>query len=131
MSVDDLLPGLEAPLWEGEDEEFADWVRDVFGVPDGITRITISPRGPSGRSGVLIGASKVGAILFVIAPNASTQKTRITPVVLGPLTLDADVVTRAHTAGAAVTENAYALSRLASRHLPMDVVRDLLTPYYH
>jgi hypothetical protein len=126
-SIDDLLPGLKEPLWEGTDEEFTAYVRDVFGIPHTITTIMITPRGRAGRSAVAIGG-QAGAIIFALASNG--RRTQITPIVAGPLLYDnADVVARA--ARSDGLENMRAVTALAVRHLPKDVVLDLLTPTYH
>jgi hypothetical protein len=47
--IDDLVPGLQDPLWQGEDLEFAEYVRQMFRVPETFTHVTIAPRGPAGR----------------------------------------------------------------------------------
>ena len=80
-SIDDLLPGLQEPLWEGTDEAFTAYVRDAFGIPHTITTIMITPRGRAGRSAVAIGGQG-GGIIFALAPSGR-QTTLITPIVAG------------------------------------------------
>ncbi len=75
--IDDLLPGLEQPLWKGADEEFTAYVREAFGIPVTITTITITPRGRAGRSAVAIGGH-AGAIIFALTPGG--HRTHIAPI---------------------------------------------------
>jgi hypothetical protein len=120
--INDLLLGLERPLWEGSDEEFAAYCRQQYGIPASIALITVTPRSASGRSAVAIGGAE-GAIVFVVTPNPHTRKTQITRVVMGPLIADRDVVARAH-ASDGIADLA-ALTRVALRHLPVEVVTDM------
>jgi len=125
--ISDLLTGLEQPLWEGTDEDFATYVCETFGIAHPITNIRISPRGPRGRSAVVAIAGEAGAILFGLTPNALTEKTHIQPMVMGPrLCSTADVVARAHRSDG--EDNLQALNGLMLRHLSIEVVLDLLTP---
>jgi hypothetical protein len=125
----DLLPGLmESPLWEGKDDEFAAYVRDAFGIPASITTVTITRRGPRGRSAVAIGG-KDGAIVFVLTTDRQARTLKIAPYVMGPLVGNADVVERAHHSNA--DEDGSAITALAMRHLPVDVVMDLLLKTAH
>ena len=99
----------------------------LFGIPHTITTIMITPRERAGRSAVAIGG-QAGAIIFALASNG--RRTQITPIVAGPLLYDnADVVARA--ARSDGLENMRAVTALLVRHLPQDVVLDLLTPTYH
>jgi len=127
--IDDLLPGLTHPLWEGEDAAFAAYVDETFGLrPQSDRIITISPTGPLGRSAVSI-RDAAGAIVFVLTPDTRIQKTRIAPFVLGPLVTNPDVVARAATSNG--DANMHAVTALLVRHLSPDVVRDLLAPQAH
>jgi hypothetical protein len=124
-SIADVLPGLEHPLWEGTDDEFAVYVHETFGIPESITTVTITPRASSGRCAVAIGW-QAGAIVFVMSTNATARQTHIAPVVMGPLFSDRDVVDRAKASSG--DANMRAVTALALRHLPHDVVLSLLAP---
>jgi hypothetical protein len=39
-AFDEILPGLEDPLWEGDDEAFAAYVQETFGIPASIATVT-------------------------------------------------------------------------------------------
>jgi hypothetical protein len=121
----DLIPALmNHPLWEGSDPEFASYVRDAFGIPESIATVTITGRTDRGRSAVAIGGAE-GAIVFVITPNPNARQTRIAPYVMGPLVQNADVVDRARRSDGEA--DAKALSALGLRHLPPEVVLNLMT----
>src|SRR5215467_10348944 len=90
--IDDLLPGLQNPLWRGEDREFAEYVRETFGVPESFQHVTIGPRGNAGRSAVALGHDTDGAIIFALTRDDATQSVHISPLILGPVTEDAEVV---------------------------------------
>ena len=123
-SLDDLLPALQAnPLWEGDDEEFAAFVRLVFAVPPSMTRITITRRTVSRRSAVAIGGPE-GAIVFILAPEG--HGTRITPFLMGSIIADANISERA--AQSDGEANAMAVTRLIIRHLGPDVAVALMAP---
>jgi hypothetical protein len=120
----DLIPALtNQPLWEGADPEFADYVREAFGIPDSIRTVTISARTVRGRSAVAIGGAD-GAIVFVITPDPTKRQTRIAPYVMGPLVKNRDVVERAKRSNG--DADARALSALGLRHLPPEVVLNLM-----
>lgn len=130
MSIDDLLPGLiEHPLWEGQDAEFAAYVRGVFGVPHALDKITIGPKGALGRSAVGIADATLGAIVFAIEPRVGQRTTHIAPIVMGPLCDDPDVVARAKASTG--NENAHALTALMLRHLGEETARNLMAPESH
>ena len=127
QGIDDLLPGLQHPLWQGEDPEFAQYVREAFGVPESSRHITIAPTGTAGRFAVAIGHDTDGAIVFALTPATSTQNLHIKPLIIGPVTENVDVVERSkHSKG---KHNSGAIRDLLTRHLPIDVVRGLLNEF--
>lgn len=128
QGIDDLLPGLHNPLWQGEDREFAQYVREAFGVPESFRHITIAPRGSAGRSAVAIGHDTDGAIIFALTPGTATQQLHIRPLIIGPVTEDADVVERSRQSKG--KHNTAAINALLTRHLPIDVVRGLLKEFH-
>ena len=129
QGIDDLLPGLQNPLWRGEDPEFARYVRDTFGVPESFRYVTISPRGSAGRSAVAISHDTDGAIIFALTTDSATQKLHIRPLMLGPITENADVVERWKRSKA--KENTRAITELLARHLPIEVLSGLLSADFH
>src|SRR5947207_3309662 len=93
--VDDVIAGLDDPLWEGKDIDFAAYVHETFGVPASVEMVTISARTGSGRFAVGIADPAVGAVLFVVTPDPLTKTTHIAPTIMGPLSKNADVIRRA------------------------------------
>jgi hypothetical protein len=85
--MNDLISVPMNLLWEGDDEDFAHYVQSEFAVPPSFTRASIIGRVASGRSAVAIGNSG-GAIVFVLAANNATQKLKISPCVMGPISTD-------------------------------------------
>jgi hypothetical protein len=128
QGIDDLLPGLQNPLWQGEDPEFAQYVREAFGVPESFRYITIAPRGSAGRSAVAIGDDTEGAIIFALTPATVTQKLHVRPLIIGPVTENTDVVERSKQSKG--KHNNGAIKELLTRHLPIDVVRGLLKEFH-
>ena len=127
QGIDDLLPGLQHPLWQGEDPEFAQYVREAFGVPESFRHITIAPTGTAGRFAVAIGHDTDGAIIFALTPATATQNLHIRPLIIGPVTENTDVVERSkHSKG---KHDSGAIRELLTRHLPIDVVRGLLNEF--
>lgn len=127
--IDDLLPVLQNPLWQGEDSEFAEYVRETFGVPDSFQHITISQKGSAGRSAVAIGDDTEGAIIFALAADDATHTVHVRPLILGPVTENTDVVERLKRAKR--KDHTRAVRELMTRHLPNDVIRQLLPTYVH
>jgi hypothetical protein len=127
--ITDLLPGLDRPLWQGVDDAFAAYVHDVFGTPTTLQHIRITATNRAGRSGVFLECPD-GAIIFVLTPDRRTKTTHVRPVVVGPFCADPAIVRRAHESCGGF-DNTQAITHLALRHLPVDVVRQLLAPTYH
>jgi hypothetical protein len=127
--IDDLLPALQNPLWQGEDSEFAEYVRETFGVPKSFQHITIGRRGSTGRSAVAIGDETEGAIIFALTPNHATRTVQIRPLVLGPVTENADVVERSKRSKR--KDHSRAVKSLMKRHLPIEMIRELLLTDVH
>jgi hypothetical protein len=128
QGIDDLLPGLQNPLWQGEDPEFAQYVREAFGVPESFRYITIAPRGSAGRAAVAIGDDTDGAIIFALTPASATQNLHIRPLIIGPVTENADVVERSKQSKG--KHNSDAIRAVLARHLADEVVRGLLKEFH-
>jgi hypothetical protein len=129
VGIDDLLPVLQNPLWHGEDSEFAEYVRETFGLPESFQHITISQKGSAGRSAVAIGDDTEGALIFALTPDDATQTVHIQPLILGPVTENADVVERFKRSKR--KDHSRAVTELMTRHLPIDMARELLPRYVH
>jgi hypothetical protein len=127
--IDDLLPGLQNPLWRGEDREFVEYVRKMFGVPQGFQHVTIGPRGNAGRSAVAVGHDTEGAIIFALTRDDATQTVHIRPLILGPVIENAEVVECLKQSKR--KNHSPALRALMMRHLPAEVVRELLLTDVH
>lgn len=123
-SLSDLSTVLKAkPLWQGDDDDFAGFVKEAFAFPSSMTRVTITRRTRAGRSAVSI-AGDAGAILFTIAPEG--HGTRITPILMGQTAADPAVNERAARLDGEAT--AMAVTRLIVRHLGPDVAVALMAP---
>src|SRR5262249_38955124 len=115
VGIDDLLPVLQSPLWHGEDSEFAEHVRETFGVPESFQHIPISRKGSTGRSAVAIGDDTEGAIIFALTPDDAAQTVHIRPLILGPVTENAEVVERFKRSKR--KDHSRAVRELMTRHL--------------
>lgn len=127
--MDDLIGVLDTPLWEGEDDEFADWAHTSLGLPATFTVIEITPRAPSRRSAVSIRNDQEGAIVFAINPFFGRRKLQVSPIVMGPIVKNPDVIDRVRKSS--IEEQMKAITALAVRHLPAGLVLELFTPEYH
>ena len=130
--IDDVMPylmGDKTPLWEGRDDGFAAYVHSTFGVPETLTRITITPRTERGRSAVAI-ASNDGAIVYVLSHDYTSKKLETTVVHMGPIVSRPEIMRRA-AAAAKDTGAVQALSSLVTGALGEVAALDLLAPAVH
>jgi hypothetical protein len=121
-----FLLGHESALWKGKDDEFAGWVHETFGIPTTIRTVAISPPpSASGRATVMI-VGQDGAILFVLV-NAANRQLEIKPFLIGPIFRNPKVVENRNVvaAGSQITD---ALTELLKRHVPLNMLREYLTP---
>lgn len=126
--IDDLLPVLEAPLWQGIDEAFVTYLREAFGLVEPITHVSITGRGSAGRSAVAA-TGPHGGIIFALTPRVGKQKTHVRPIVIGPIVKNLAMVARVRASTA--NDNMHAITGLALRHLPQALVESLLVPQHH
>jgi hypothetical protein len=130
-ALSELMPYLihqKEPLWEGVDATFSAWLHDTYGVPPSDFIITITPRVEVGFAAVAAGTPD-GVFIYLLLPDPSRRKLRITQVTMGPYSQDAAISTRSQTAKDKGMANQ--VFDVVRRHLPQAVAIDLLIYEVH